>query len=241
MEKGCASVAFAFIGFGIGAFIALASGMGMPTLLSMFLPFLLGGLGIYLGALVDRNADRANEAAAKAKESSEAEELTRRHGLDEVVVNSDNGAFIGINWNSHLIVSGAAGLAPRLRPFDSLADVELEIDRETFSEDESVTTTSRSSQIIGAAAGGVLFGPAGAVVGGLTGKQTTTGTSSNFQIDTKYTLRLRYRDRQEPLAETEFYSRNKGLEYSFKGAERLRSAQRFHAHLSNILDGNGRA
>lgn len=53
---------------------------------------------------------------------------------------------------------------------------------EVFVDGNSITKTSRSSQLGGALLGGLTFGPIGAVIGGLSGKQKTENTVSRVDL-----------------------------------------------------------
>jgi hypothetical protein len=65
-----------------------------------------------------------------------------------------------------------------LVPVQTLVSVELQQSSETIMRLESVTTTKKSSPLLRAAVGGIAFGGAGAVVGAVSAKQTSTGTTT---------------------------------------------------------------
>src|SRR6202167_4048798 len=66
---------------------------------------------------------------------------------------------------------------------------------------DSITSTSRTSQVGGAVVGGLLLGGAGALVGGLTGKTTTKGRANRLG------LQITIRDLKAPLHEVNFLAR----------------------------------
>jgi hypothetical protein len=73
---------------------------------------------------------------------------------------------------------------------------------EILKEGVTVTKTSRGSQIGGALLGGVVFGPWGAVVGGLSGKKITYDGDVMSLV-----LRLTVLDDRHPIRDTSFVSR----------------------------------
>ena len=77
-------------------------------------------------------------------------------------------------------------------------------------EDEDIiqnTTTSRSSQVAGVAVGGVLFGAAGAVVGGLSGETTTTSKKEVKKI----TIKIIVNDIDNPVFEINIVNESYGM------------------------------
>lgn len=64
---------------------------------------------------------------------------------------------------------------------------------EVFEDGESVTKTARGSQLGGALLGGIVFGPLGAVVGGLSGKKKTENKVKRLD------LRLAINDTSSPI------------------------------------------
>ncbi|MGL4675934.1 MAG: SHOCT domain-containing protein [Wohlfahrtiimonas sp.] len=53
---------------------------------------------------------------------------------------------------------------------------------EIIEDGESITKTSRASQVGGALLGGIILGVAGAVIGGLSGKKTTSGKAKSIAL-----------------------------------------------------------
>ncbi|WP_145142145.1 hypothetical protein [Paenibacillus sp. Y412MC10] len=99
-------------------------------------------------------------------------------GLDE-----DNKKFAIIDSNNHYIFS-----------FEDL------IESEILQNETTVTKTSRSSQIAGAIVGGALVGGAGAVIGGLSGKQHS---SKRIQ---RLTLKLTVNNLSNPVFYLHFFN-----------------------------------
>jgi len=75
-----------------------------------------------------------------------------------------------------LIMCNGPSATNKIIPYKEILSVEILEDGTT------VTKTSRSSQIGSAAIGGLLFGGAGAVIGGLTGKTETIGKIGNVTL-----------------------------------------------------------
>lgn len=90
----------------------------------------------------------------------------------------------------------------RLVAFRDVLSAELHEDGDT------VVETSRLSQAGGAVVGGLLFGTAGAVVGGLSGKQRQTGTVNQIE------LRVVVKDPHDPIHDVTFYASEAPLERS---------------------------
>src|SRR5690606_17399485 len=77
----------------------------------------------------------------------------------------------------------------KFRSGDALMDVSSYrdlISSEIFEDGDTITSTSRSSQIGGALVGGIALGGVGAIVGGLSGK--TTSTRKPKRLDLRITV-----------------------------------------------------
>lgn len=82
-----------------------------------------------------------------------------------VSTHNTNGFAIDIENNKVLLIT---------RSHEKELDYENLISVEVLQDNATVISTSRGSQLAGAAIGGALFGVAGAVVGGLSGSQTSS-------------------------------------------------------------------
>ena len=82
----------------------------------------------------------------------------------------------------------------RVLPFSAIISVEI------FEDGHSVTKTSRASQAGGALVGGIALGGVGAIIGGLSGKTTTTDKI------TRIDLRLIVDDMVSPLHDVNIFS-----------------------------------
>lgn len=220
------------LAFVLGSIGAVSAGWWLPS------AFLLAIAGAFVGyQVVDLKLHTKRMDEARVQHQAMMRSVVEEHGLDEAFVASESGQFIGIAWDAKRIaLKGRRGGAMTLE-FANLVDLEVEIQTETFTETESETRTNRGSQIFGAAVGGLAFGPAGAIVGGLSAPQTTSSSTSSSTMEVGYVLRCRTLDRKDPLHEIEFYRSSSRVLWP-PLAERKNAIQRFHAHLSNIVHMN---
>lgn len=79
-----------------------------------------------------------------------------------------------------LLTYNGSGISERVLPYGALMSAEL------FEDGHSVTKTSRSSQLGGALVGGIALGGVGAIIGGLSGKTSTSGKIS--RVDLRITI-----------------------------------------------------
>ena len=101
---------------------------------------------------------------------------------------------------------------------------------EIFQDGETITSSVRSSDIGSALVGGFLFGGAGAVVGGLSGKTK----SSNTEIVHKISLRLIVNDTKNPLFEIDFLNtqtNKKDLRYQ----DAMQKARHWHGLIEVLI------
>lgn len=231
MLAGCLALAVVVLGVFL---LFTTTNLSFGAFFLMF--FLIIGIGAGVFIWVYNYQLRRSKEDSTARQNAASSSLQQTHRLEEVFVNVDADKFVGINWSNEEIVAGAVSGNVNRFNFAQLADVEMEIGRYTVSEDDYQTTTDRGSQIIGAAAGGALFGPVGAVVGGLSGSKSTSGSRYSTEGISTIDLRMRFRDRAHPIIEIPFYNVDRGPVYAEKQGERLDAARRFHACLSNILE-----
>jgi hypothetical protein len=89
-------------------------------------------------------------------------------------------------------------------PYDAVAGVELTPIYRRIDEGTSETTTRRGSQIIGAGLGAAVAGPAGMIVGGLSGGTRTESFSSSSEFLSELELKIRLFNEHEPLLKLRF-------------------------------------
>lgn len=112
-------------------------------------------------------------------------------------VGVDGKSAVGIDDRKQVfcfITCDAGRTVHRLIPYASVISTEVHEDGSV------VSSASRSSQILGAAAGGLAFGVVGAIAGAVTGKRTETPTVS--RID----LRVMVNDMAKPTHSVNFLS-----------------------------------
>ena len=101
---------------------------------------------------------------------------------------------------------------------------------EIFEDNETVTSTVRSSQIGGALIGGIALGGIGAVIGGLSGKTKTSGKVQ------KIVLRLVVNDTKNPLHEIYFLNWESGIDKKtdfYK--EAMQKARHWHSLIEVLI------
>jgi hypothetical protein len=108
---------------------------------------------------------------------------------------------IALDTNARLMALCTLGRKARVIAFGDLIAAEIERDGVT------VETTNRGSQVVGGAIGAALLGPAGLIVGGLSGKKTHTQTVNRL------TLKLIVSDLEHPTIDLVFHD--------VKGTEQL--------------------
>ncbi len=106
------------------------------------------------------------------------------------------------------------------------------IESEIIEDGYSVTKSSRTSQAGGAVVGGLLFGGAGAIIGGLSGSKKTTKNV------TRIDLKIVVNDLSNPIYTINFLNRSAGRpvlsgEYEYKQA--MEQAMKCHSMISIII------
>lgn len=133
--------------------------------------------------------------------SDQAESLQSRFSkvpgftVSHTHVGVDGKTAVGVDEGRRLfcfLTCNAGRTVHRLVPYASIISVEI------YEDGSVISSTSRTSQVLGAAVGGVVFGAVGAIAGAVTGKRRETATVS--QID----LRVVVADMAAPIHDVSF-------------------------------------
>jgi hypothetical protein len=108
------------------------------------------------------------------------------------------GAAIGFDKSHGKIAVVQSTGAGHWIPIEGIRGVELHPIYETSETTLAETSTNRGSQLLGAAVGGAVAGPAGLVVGGLSGKTSTVAHTSSDTYLAALELRLKLRSDDMP-------------------------------------------
>lgn len=144
----------------------------------------------------------------------------------QMVMGCDAQAGLAVDEGRHkvcLITRTAAGYTERVLSSHKLLSVDL------FEDGNSVTRTIRSSQIGSALAGEALYGEAGAIIGGLSGKTETSGTI------TRVDLRLVVGDTAAPVHDVAFMEAA-GKKDGIVHKDALRQARHWHGILKILME-----
>jgi len=129
--------------------------------------------------------------------------------------------------HSHQFVLAKPREAPRLYSFDQLVAVDVERNG------SSLQKTNRGSQMMGAAVGGVLLGPVGLLLGGL------TGTKREEVRVKRLSLKLFTNDLQKPVSEVVFFNHPQGVKPdSLVVKTAAQQLDEWHGRFRTILRGN---
>lgn len=97
---------------------------------------------------------------------------------------------------------------------------------EVYEDGKSVTKTSRTSQLGGVAIGAVALGGVGAIIGGLSGKTTSSKKTEHVE------LRLMINDSREPLHDIVFLHNKEGL---LDSKQAILKARTWHGRLEVLI------
>lgn len=165
----------------------------------MLVALVIGGLG---WALFRGSASKTKQARSVKRQWRQA--IKQRLSLTDFV---HDGYAIGVNIQRRAVAFIRADGHGKWIPYDAVAGVELTPFYSRIEEGVSESTTRRGSQLIGAGIGAALAGPAGLVVGGLSGGARTESISSTSEFLSEMELKLRLLSDDEPLLKLRFSNR----------------------------------
>ena len=134
---------------------------------------------------------------------------------------------LGVNVRKRAIAVVRSNGHGKWIPFEAIAGVELTPFYTRIEEGTSETSTRRGSQLIGAGIGAAIAGPAGMVVGGLSGGSRTQSSSSSSEFLSEMEIKLRLFSEEEPLLKwrlsgpVDFDPETKQFEGGLDGLERI--------------------
>lgn len=158
----------------------------MEVFIFIFILFLV--ISVVIGIL------KSNAEAASTKRNNE---IVRTISDFSAVV-----SFGGVNYSSGVAIDPSREKfaiisinqeSPKIFSFRDLVSVEV------LKNEASITTTNRGSQLAGAAVGGALLGPAGLLLGGL------SGSKSNQSLIKRLSLKIYTNDLIKPVYEICFF------------------------------------
>jgi hypothetical protein len=162
----------------------------MLTMLIVVIVVIVGGVALMFWSMNENYNRRVKQ------ETDVASRCKQENGLDYAVVKAP-AYFVGIrSADREIVVSTAEGR--HVLPFEKLRGVSLTPIMETVFESTGESHTNRGSQIIGAGLGAAVAGPAGLIVGGLSGSQSTASTSTSSAHVVDLELDLFFRDDNLP-------------------------------------------
>jgi len=151
--------------------------------------------------------------------------LLAQYKLDEMYISQEDSSLFGIKFDEEKIILGNVG-REKIYSFAQIAAVEVVENGVTLNK------TNRGSQLLGTVVGGLILGPLGAVIGGLSASSRSLGRIQQLA------LKIFVDDRQIPVFTILFFqsSNRKGEN---PGADRVSRAReqldRIHAQIVNAM------
>lgn len=168
------------------SFLVIILGIVLAIVYKNWTPIFISLIGLIMGGvsvaqIEDIEASRKKEALDRL-----LGKLNEFDGFTPTVYFENRGKILGIDENSNRIAIGDINCI-NVYKFNDLLHVEVQQDEET------ITRTSRSSQLGGMAVGGVLAGGLGLVIGAVTANK-----NSSTKVK-KMTINLRFDSLKTPL------------------------------------------
>lgn len=180
---------------------------------------------LFIAAIVVGAIAQAINTSKRKQEMESKLKSLRDFNSTQKVIGCDGNSGLAVDEKRKkicLITNNGASVSQRVVYYKDIFSVEL------FEDGTSVTKTVRSSQIGGAAVGGLLFGGVGALVGGLCGK---TETSEKIK---RIDLRLIVNDTNAPLHDVTFMNvegKKDGIIYT----QAIQVARRWHGIVEVLI------
>lgn len=165
----------------------------MLTLLIVLAFVIVGGFAILLTVAIKTDNQR------RKTRSDAVLMLQETEGADEVYVSPFDMSTIAIRWRDCSVFLGSAPDQIHCYPMSDIISAEVELEGGKAAKTNATTRTRRGSQVAGAALGGMVLGPAGLVLGGLSGGSTTKSTGLELDCISRITLTVQVRDRTSPV------------------------------------------
>jgi len=160
-------------------------------LFSLLIGAIIVGVIVWIIFAVDKGRENFIDQRLSGIQDFSADLIFKSGTCDNAIAIDRGRKKIAVVLNA--VKTRSMSLTPIVYPFDELIAIEVVRD------DMSVTKTNRGSQAAGAAVGGVLLGPAGLLLGGL------SGSKRNENKITKLSLKLYTTDLAFPVQEIYFW------------------------------------
>lgn len=207
----------------------------METFLTII--FVIGALGWALVSWLNNNIKRN-----QAKIADELASLQSIYGDGDYHVSLPDLATVGISWERQLVVIRQDGADRSVIPFSEVRSADIELDNVNITKTTTTTSTNRASQLAGGMIGGAALGPAGLIVGGLSGSTTSKAKGIGRNQIRLVRLVVQVRDRANPVRSITLYEDKFGegdeADGPFAGPA-LKAAKHFHALLTQIVEDEG--
>jgi hypothetical protein len=202
--------------------------------------FVIVGIIVFLIAFaVIFNDNNSLEKSYKNKLAIQNIQSTSKFTPTKSYISKNNKSGIEINENDKLIrifyLDQNEEIQSKIYPFSDLIESEVKIDN------QPVLKTSRSSQLVGAAVGGMIAGNIGMIIGGLSGDKIKNEYIKNIDLCVKVN------DFDTPLFNINFLSNvhetgienKQGLKKNHKDVQTaLRDVEYWHSILNLIIKNN---
>ncbi|MCA1442356.1 hypothetical protein I6F07_19475 [Ensifer sp. IC4062] len=169
-------------------------------------------------------------ARAKREEAIAAHRRQTQSQLQEAGFEADlmcfgaaPGSLIALDPRGQRIALSQSATPAKILSFRDLVAVEV------LQNGASITKTNRGNQVAGAAVGALLLGPAGLLIGGL------TGTKKSVQLVDKLSLKIYINDLVSPVHEVIFFNQPKSDPNSVLVKESAKLLDEWHGKLRTIL------